>query len=629
MRIWYTDLETFWSTEHTLTKMNPAAYCMHRETELQSMSCAFDDEPMQFIRGEAAMREYIDAQDWSDVLVVGHNMSQFDSMLFAWRLGIRPKMWGCTLAMARAVYRAEVGGSLKALCDYLRLGSKGNLENIGTKGRKASSFTEEEWEAMEVYNNQDTHLTRLLFKHLIKHTPRRELAVIDMTIRMLIYPKIRVDTDLLKVAYKEEVQRKENAIEELREKLGLPFEADVKKALMSNPQFAQLLESLGVAPPTKISPTTGKETYAFAKDDEGLLALREHGNPLVGSAVETRLGIKSSMLETRIQTFLEMAAATGGRMPIALNYAGAHTWRWSGGFKANQQNLPRIPRDKAGNIIEKGSNALRNCLVAPPGHKIVVADLSAIELRVNHFLWQVRSSMDLYYQSAEADLYKEFAAKFYGIRKEDVTKEQRQFAKMMQLALGFGMGWRKFKVKAKSEGYVLTDREAEDAVGKWRAVYDSIAYGWELCNESIKSIHDGESVAIDPWGFCVTGKGHVKTPDGLLRYPELHAEYNGKGREEWVFGKGRNRSKIYGGLLCENLVQHLARQVLVTQMLQIQKRYPISHTVHDEVILVVREDEAQEALDFMLDTMKTPPKWWPEIVLFAEGDIGDRYGECK
>jgi DNA polymerase len=629
MRVWYSDLETFWSTEHSLTKMNPAAYCMHRETELQSMSCAFGDEPMEFIRGEAAMQEYVNAQDWSDVLVVGHNMSQFDSMLLAWRLGLRPKMWGCTLAMARAVYRAEVGGSLKALCDYLQLGSKGNLENIGTKGRKADSFTEEEWAAMEAYNNQDTHLTRLLFRHLLQHTPRREMSVIDMTIRMLVHPKIHVDTKLLAAAHKEETKRKVDAIEVLREKLGLPFDADVKKALMSNPQFAELLRSLGVEPPIKISPTTGKETYAFAKDDEGLLALREHENPLVGSAVETRLGIKSSMLETRIETFQEMAAATAGRMPIALNYAGAHTWRWSGGFKANQQNLPRVPRDKQGNIIEKTSNALRMSLIAPPGHKIVVADLSGIELRVNHYLWQVPSSMELYAGNAEADLYKEFAAKFYGIPVDSVSKQQRQFAKMMQLALGFGMGWRKFKVQANREGYPLTDYEAEAAVAKWRAVYDPIVLGWEQCANAISSISNGEKTYIDRWGFCVTAKHQVLTPEGLLRYPGLHRERNEKGRDEWIFGKGRNKSRIYGGLLCENLVQHLARQVLVTQMLEIHKRYPISHTVHDEVILVVKEEEAETALDFMLTTMKTSPDWWPEIVLFAEGDIGDRYGECK
>jgi len=628
MRIWYTDLETYWSTTHTLSKLNPVAYCMHRDTEIQSMSHAFDDEPMQFIRGEAAIRDFIQSQDWSDVLVVGHNMSMFDSMLFAWRLGLRPMMWGCTLSMARLVYRAEVGGSLSRLCEYLNLGRKGNLEAIGTKGRTVDSFTEAEWQAMETYNNQDTHLCRLLFKHLLPKVPRRELNVIDMTIRMLVNPKLRVDTDLLQQALIDERARKQHAIETLRVKLDLPFESQMQKILMSNPQFAELLQDLGVDTPTKISPTTGKETHAFAKNDEEFLALLEHENELVAAAAATRLGVKSTMLETRIETFLTMAKATQGRMPIALVYAGAHTGRWSGGFKANQQNLPRVPKEKDGTIIDKPSNVLRSCLMAPPGHKIVVADLSGIELRVNHFLWQVPSSMELYQRDAEADLYKEFASKFYRVPVEDVTKAQRQFAKMMQLALGFGMGWKKFKVQAKQQGYDLTDREASDAVAKYREVYDAIAYGWELCGDALQAVANGDEVPVDPWGHCVTGKDCIHTPNGALRYPDLRQQPTRDG-QEWVYGEGRFMARTYGAKITENLVQHLARQVLVGQMLKIQRRYPIAHTVHDEVILVVPEAEAEDALDFMLTTMKTPPKWWPELVLFAEGDIGDRYSEVK
>lgn len=624
-RIWYTDLETFWSTEHTLSKLNPVAYVMHRETEIQSMSHAFDDEPMQFVRGETAIGEFIDSQDWSKTMVVGHNMSQFDAMILAWRFGLRPAMWACTLAMAKPIYRAEVGGSLMKLCDYLKLGNKGNLEAIGTKGRKAASFTEREWRAMEVYNNQDTHLCRLLFKHLLPLIPKRELKVIDLTTRMLVNPKIRVAVPMLKKALAEERQRKAEAIEALRVLLGLEWEVQLQKMLMSNPQFAELLRGQGVEPPMKISPTTGKETFAFAKQDEGILDLLEHDNPLVRAATETRLGIKSTILESRIETFLTMAEATGGRMPIALNYCGAATWRWSGGFKANQQNLPRVPRDKQGNIVDKPSNALRLCMTAPPGHKIVVADLSGIELRVNHYLWQVPSSMALYAGDAEADLYKEFASNFYGVAKEEVTKDQRQFAKMVQLGLGFGMGWRKFKEGAKKDGYNLNDGEARDVITRWRQLYREIANGWSLCDDALNYIHDGVEHAIDPWGLCVTTQDGIRTPYGQLRYPSLHRE----GAGEWWYGEGRFRSKAYGGLICENLVQHLARQVLVGQMLKIQKRYPIAHTVHDEVILVVPEDEAQDALDFMLDTMKTSPKWWPEITLFAEGDIADSYGKAK
>ena len=618
-RIWYADLETFWSPTHTLTKLNPVAYCMHRDTEIQSMAHAFDDGPVEILWGEEAIRDFIASEDWSKTLVVGHNMSQFDSMLLAWRLGLRPAMWGCTLAMAKPVYRAEVGGSLGKLCDYLKLGRKGNLEAIGTKGRKLASFTAAERQAMEIYNVQDVELCRKLFKHLVKQIPKRELAVIDMTIRMLVSPKIRVDTKPLQSALAEERQRKETAIEELRQLFQLDWSVQLKKMLMSNPQLADLLRSRGVEPPMKISPTTGKETYAFAKTDEGLLALLEHPDDLVRAAIETRLGVKSTILESRIETYLTMAAATGGRMPIALNYAGAHTWRWSGGFKANQQNLPRInPKEP------KLTDALRNCLVAPTGHKIVVADLSGIELRVNHYLWQVPSSMALYGEDAEADLYKEFASRFYGIDKKDVTKAQRQFAKMVQLGLGFGMGWRKFQEGARKDGYDLDDLEARRVVTRWRQLYREIAHGWDACNHALQAIHDGDEVPIDPWGLCVTTKDGVTTPHGMLRYPKLHQE-----GDEWWYGEGRFRRKIYGGLLCENLVQHLARQVLVGQMLKIQKVYPISHTVHDECILVVRQYEAEHALEFMLDTMKTPPTWWPELVLFAEGDIADSYGQAK
>ena len=175
----------------------------------------------------------------------------------------------------------------------------------------------------------------------------------------------------------------------------------------------------------------------------------------------------------------------------------------------------------------------------------------------------------------------------------------------------------------------MTETEAANAVDRWREIYSSIVAGWQRCDKAIAAMYAGEVTKIDNLGLCVTGSGYIDTPLGRLRYPALDRGKAIPIRPDWTFGEGRHKSKLYGGLLCENLVQHLARQVLVTQMLQIQKRYPISHTVHDEVILVVRDEEAQEALGFMLDTMKTAPEWWPELVLHAEGDIGERYGQCK
>jgi len=76
-------------------------------------------------------------------------------------------------------------------------------------------------------------------------------------------------------------------------------------------------------------------------------------------------------------------------------------------------------------------------------------------------------------------------------------------------------------------------------------------------------------------------------------------------------------------------VQHLARCIMAEQLLKISKQYKVVHTVHDEVVCIVPESRAQACLDFMIETMSTPPTWWPELVLSAEGMYADTYGDCK
>jgi DNA polymerase I-like protein with 3'-5' exonuclease and polymerase domains len=144
-----------------------------------------------------------------------------------------------------------------------------------------------------------------------------------------------------------------------------------------------------------------------------------------------RLGVKSTLLESRIEAFLDAADAVGGKLPVPIKYYGADTTGRDSGWAYNPQNLPRVSG--------KPSDALRNCLTAGNGKKVVVADLSGIELRVNHFLWKVPSSMALYQADPEkADLYKDFAAALYGIDKSEVSKSQRQVGKVAHLGLGFG-----------------------------------------------------------------------------------------------------------------------------------------------------------------------------------------------
>lgn len=287
----------------------------------------------------------------------------------------------------------------------------------------------------------------------------------------------------------------------------------------------------------------------------------------------------------------------------------------------NQQNLPRVSG--------KPTDALRKSLRAPAGHKVVVVDLSGIELRVNHFLWKTKSSMDLFEADPEkADLYKDFASKLYAVDVSEVTKPQRQIGKIAHLGLGFGAGAQTFIRIAKMMGGVnMPEKEAIDVVTRWRTEYNAIRTGWRICNTALSHLLNrayGEE--IDPWGLCVTHEEGIKTPVGMIRYPEL--SYVEEDKEYW-YGEGRNKSRLNGPKVDENLVQHLARCIMAEQLLTIAAKFDVVHTVHDEVVCIVEEGRAQECLDFMLDTMRTPPTWWPELVLWAEGDIADSYGEAK
>ena len=644
----YIDFETYWSTDHTLSKMSPTEYVMHPKTEIISAAIKIAEGPTFVVFGEQHIRKQLSQVDWSDAMAIGHNMSGFDALILAWRLSIKPKMWGCTAAMARSKYGKTCGVSLKALAKELGIGAKLDLEATNTKGKYLKDFTTPELEAMVAYNRVDTELCAALFKVLAKGFPKDELFQIDMTTRMLVEPKFELDVGMLEAALEDVRAEKQRSLLNLAKQLdleamtvtalehGVGIEEQVRAELASAPKFAALLLDLGVEVPMKPSPTNpGREVPALAKTDEAFLKLQEHQNPIVAAAARARLEVKSTLLETRISAFLAAAKVSGGRLPVPLKYAGADTTgRWSG-EQYNMQNLPRIPRDKAGNIVDKPSNALRMSLRAPKGHKIIVADQSGIELRVNHFLWKVPSSMALFKADpAKADLYKDFASSLYNVTVEDVLKEQRQVGKVAHLGLGFGAGAPTFQKVAKlMAGIELSDGEAINIVGKWREEYDEIVNGWAAFQENLPKILQGIESAIDPWGLCVTEKNAVRLPSGRrIYYPALAKERDEHtGKSEWRYGVGRHRTRIYAGKGVENLVQALARDVLAGNALAFRKATGLSPalSVHDELIYVVADELAEDFLELLQSIMRTPPHWWPELVTWSEGDFGQTYGECK
>lgn len=644
MRLITIDFETYWDSEHTLTKMSPMAYVMSPKTEIICAAIKVGAGETQVFFGESEVRQAFAGIDWGTSMVVAHNMSGFDSMILAWRFGVRPKLWACTLAMARPMHSKTTGNSLAKLVAHYKIGVKNQTVLMQTKGKNLKDFTQTELADMRRYNQEDTDQCYALFNELKRHYSTAELWQIDATIRMLVEPAFSVNRPMLEEALVVEIDRKRKSILTLAQHLkrsGIgsdavgtartveALEEAVRADLASSAKFATLLRSLDVAVPMKPSPTNpSKEVPALAKTDEAFLALQEHDNEIVAAAARGRLAVKSTLLETRIGAFLEASAAVGGKLPVPLNYCGADTTgRWSG-WAYNCQNLHRInPK------TPKVSDALRNCMQAPPGHKIIVSDLSGIELRVNHFLWKVKESIDLYKSDPEADLYRAFAAARYRVTPEEVTKDQRQLAKVAQLGLGFGAGWRTFQKVAKLMGGLeLSEEDAEAVTVAWRAQYAEIVRGWKLCHASLGHIYDGVEQPIDPWGLCVTCAEGIRLPTGrIIRYPDLRSEHNEDGSKEWVYGQGRHKARIYAGKVDENCVQALARDVIAGNALDFFKRTKLRPAlmVHDELVYVVPESDAQAALDELQAIMRTPPKWWPSLVTWSEGDVADTYGAAK
>ena len=643
----FIDFETYWSVGHSLTKMSAIDYVMHDDTEVQSCSIqvGLNGEAVTYF-GYDDIKTQLDAIDWDNAWAVAHNNSEFDAMILAWRFGITPKMWGCTLAMARPIHAKGAGGSLKALAKHYGLEDKGSLEAVNTKGKRLADFTTQERAAMRVYNDADTRICAGLFKILVKLTSPRELRIIDMTIRMLTEPQFEVNTELLSRGLRAERSRKKRVLTDLLktiDPLAAEIAADrnaedlvkeVQSRLKSASKFRKILEDLGVEIPMKESPSTGKQIPALAKDDAGFLALREHDDPMVVAAVEARLDTQSSILETRMERFINVANMCDGKLPIALRYCGADTTgRWSGTMKLNQQNLPRVSPGRP-----KISDVLRKSLRAPKGYSVVVADLSGIELRVNMFLWQVPYAVDLFTADpANADLYKYFAAHtLYNVPESEVTKVQRQVGKVSHLGLGFGAGAATFQTVAKLMGGVdLTLDESYEVVNSYRNAHPEVQQGWRTCHGALDYIKAGNKVNIDPCGLCHTSAEGIITPRGVIRYPNLHTEIDEKsGRPEWWYGQGRTRARIYAGKITENIVQHLARNVMADIALavaatDIGKIYPLKHTVHDELIYIVKDEHAKEMLATVQHYMRTPPTWWPELATWSEGDIAKTYGDAK
>lgn len=389
------DFETFYSKDFSLSKMTTESYIRDPRFEVIGVSVKIDSGGIRWITENIG--EELKALHLENHQVLCHNTA-FDGAILSWIYDIHPKFLLDTLSMARPLTGLTVGGSLRALSKLFGLGEKGT-EIYNTLGKHKKDFTRSELDAFGVYCRQDVNLTYHLFKKLLPYTTKGELVIIDMMLRMFTEPKIVLDKPRLE-AHLADVRAKK---QELLSRI--PF---TKDQLMSNNLFAEVLKSLGVTPPTKISPTTGKETFAFAKTDDGFKELLEHPDERVQAVAAARLGTKSTIEETRTENMIGIA--NRGSLPILLNYWGGSTGRASGGDKMNLQNLPR-------------GGEIRKSLIAPPGHMICACDSSNIEIRVNGWFCGQKDLLEHFEQGN--DVYCELASKIFGRTITKADKKER------------------------------------------------------------------------------------------------------------------------------------------------------------------------------------------------------------
>lgn len=628
------DFETFYATpDYSLRNMPVALYIRDPRFKVFGAAIKFGDCRSQWVSGPN-LQSVFDTIPWGQVRLVGHNLP-FDGHILTEVYGHSPAEYSDTLGMARALIGGAIQSrGLHAVGEYLGLGGKlddgAALHNLNG----VRDPTPEQMRQLATYALRDADLTYDVWCSLFPEFPEGEREVLDWTVRMATEPLLELDEGMVQAYHTAELIRKE----ELVKRLGV-----TKTALRSNERFAALLRSAGVEPPTKVSPITGEETFAFSKADQAFVDLRESPVERVADLVEGRLAVKSSIEETRASIFLDLAR-TGKSMPVPLLYSGAmQTHRLSGAQRLNLQNLGR-------------ASPLRKAIVAPDKHVLVVSDSSNIELRIAMKLASERTRVEQL--RAGEDLYSSFASELFGVpvskalaKNDETVARYRQIGKIAMLSLQYQSGWKTFAQMTwqQTGGKVQLDEdEAKAVVYTYRAMHKGIGSLWGRMGRIISWMTasqgngddtgllgavprvGGPSAGID--GPVEVMADRIILPSGLaVKYPSMRASLDDYARVEHTFlnyTKG-GRSRIYPGLMTENLCQALARECVTHWAMQVEKRYPVVLQVHDELVAVVHESEKDEAVEFVTRIMSTPPPFWPDLPVACETAAAKRYGDAK
>jgi DNA polymerase len=601
------DFETYYDKEYGLKKFTTEEYI--RSDMFEVIGVAVKDKGITkwFTGTHAETKVFLDSYNMHEHFVLGHNM-RFDASILSWIFDIHPLGLFDTMSMAQILHGLTESVSLANLAKYYNLGEKGT-EVLDALGKRRLDFTHNDLAKYGGYCINDVELTYELFTELKDRFTSPEMKLIDLTIRMFTEPKLELNKGLL-VRHLAEVRAKK---EELLNSVTVD-----KDTLMSNPKFAAILETMKIKVPMKESPATGKQTYALAKTDEGFKELLEHEDPYVQALAAARIGNKSTLEETRTETFINIA--NRGKLPVPLKYAGAVvSHRWSGVDGINLQNLPR-------------SSPLRRAICPPKGFKIVASDLSNIELRLAY--WFAQSHGKIQQIKDGIDLYTQSAADITGTPYNEVNKDLRYIFKVVNLSGIYGVGANKMHSILKQGGVDKDLNEVKNIVYAYRKSNPELVEAWQDAGTMLESVRAGQHYTMGNGGIisAVPKEGMMKPNGMMLGLPNLRKLKTDMG-ESWAYDKLMGRTLIpeyiHPSKTFQRCIQALARDIIAEQLIQVAKRYTVVMTVHDELVMLCKDAEVDDCIAYVKKCMTTAPSWCSDLPLGCEVGVGDNYMDAK
>ncbi len=583
---------------------------------------------------------------------------------------------------------------LKTGRDFINLFCKPRPKN--SELRRATRHTHpEQWAGFVEYAGKDISSMRLLYHKIPKWNMGEQEHAAWLLDQRINQRGVRVDVDLARAA----VDAVDRAQKDLKVRTTELTDGNLESTTKRDKMLAYLLAEHGVE-----LPDLQKSTLERRIDDPNLpWGLRE--------LLKVRL--QATTTSTSKYKTLIKGASSDGRLRGLLQFSGAGRTRRFAGRLWQPQNLVRmnmdavalwhgLPKDKvkddhvdeylatgaeavrAGaadllfdDVMALTSNLTRGCIVAPPGKKLVVADLANIEGRDAAWLageaWKLAAFRE-YDAGTGPDLYKLSYSKSFGVPVSEVNKERRQVGKVQELALGYQGGCGAFltfalaynidldemaeqalpampnEYRAEAEGfYDWTRRKKRSTFGLEKNTFiacDGIKRGWREAHQSMAAKEVGmwelmENMArkaINTPGKVFTA-GRLKfvrqgawlrigMPSGnCLCYPSPQVDESGKisymGQNQYT--RRWSRLSTYGGKLFENLCQAVARDILVANMFRIEAAgYEIVLSVHDELICEA-PDSPEYSAEHLASLMATNPKWCLDLPLAAEGFEAQRY----